>query len=159
MGGLLINPGAVRVNAPPPTTIADLIDQLQSSYTDTLEHQHLALNEIHRITGQDKLFDTLFVYQNFPIDSAAVSGDDELSIAEFAGREYNHYPLTVQAQPGPELSLRVEYDTDVFAAASVEVLVERLQRVLAAMVADPGRRLSSVDVLGAGEQARLGEWG
>ena len=44
----------------------------------------------------------------------------------------------------------VEFRTDVFDAASVEALVERLERVLTAMTADAGRRLSSVDVLDAG---------
>ena len=99
------------------------------------------------------------MYQNFPVDTATVSGDNELSVTEFAGREYNHYPLTVQAQPGPELSLRVEYDTDVFDAVGVGVLVGRLERVLVAMAADPGRRLSSVDVLDCGERVRLAQWG
>ena len=49
----------------------------------------------------------------------------------------------------------VEFRTDVFDAASIETLIERLQRVLVAMTADPTRRLSSVDLLDAGEQARL----
>ena len=88
-----------------------------------------------------------------------MSGDHELAITEFTSREYNHYPLTVQAMPGRELGLRVEYDTDVFDAASIEALIERLERVLVAMTADPARRLSSMDVLDAGEHARLDEWG
>ena len=41
----------------------------------------------------------------------------------------------------------VEFRTDVFDAASIEALIERLRRVLVAMTADPARRLSSVDVL------------
>ena len=49
----------------------------------------------------------------------------------------------------------VEFRTDVFDAASIEALIERLERVLVAMTADPGRLLSSVDVLGEGEHARL----
>ena len=53
----------------------------------------------------------------------------------------------------------VEFRTDVFDAASIETLIERLQRVLVAMIADPGRRLSSVDVLDCGERARLDEVG
>src|SRR5262249_15189403 len=44
-------------------------------------------------------------------------------------------------------------------AASIEALIERLQRVLVAMTADPGRRLSSVDLLDADEHARLDELG
>ena len=53
----------------------------------------------------------------------------------------------------------VEFRTDVFDAASIEALIERLQRVLVAMTADPARRLSSIDVLDDGEHARLDEIG
>ena len=52
----------------------------------------------------------------------------------------------------------VEFRTDVFDAASIEALIERLQRVLVAMTADPTRRLSSMDLLDAGEHARLDGW-
>jgi non-ribosomal peptide synthetase component F len=65
----------------------------------------------------------------------------------------------VQAQPGRELVLRVEFDTDVFDPASIAALIGRLQRVLVAMTADPTRRLSSIDVLDEGEHARLDELG
>ena len=40
------------------------------------------------------------MYENYPIDTAALSGADELAITEFTNRESNHYPLTVQAVPG-----------------------------------------------------------
>ncbi len=83
MVGLLINTVPVRANITAATTTADLLDQLQSAYNHTLEHQHLALSEIHRITGHDQLFDTLFVYENYPIDTAALSGVDGLAITEF----------------------------------------------------------------------------
>ena len=159
MVGLLINTVPVRANITAATTTADLLDELQSAHNDTLEHQHLALSEIHRVTGHDQLFDTLFVFENYPIDTAALSGVDGLAITEFTSREYNHYPLTIQAGPGHELGLRVEFDTDVFDAASIEALIERLQRVLVAMTADPTRRLSSIDVLDEGEHARLEGWG
>ena len=49
----------------------------------------------------------------------------------------------------------VEFRTDVFNASSIEVLVERLGRVLSALTEDPSRRLSSVDVLDEVEHARL----
>ena len=57
------------------------------------------------------------------------------------------------------ISGAVEFRTDVFDAASIEALIERFERVLVAMTADPTRRLSSVDVLDAGEHARLDEFG
>ncbi|WP_131810778.1 non-ribosomal peptide synthetase, partial [Mycobacterium intracellulare] len=53
----------------------------------------------------------------------------------------------------------VEFRTDVFDAATIEALIERLERVLIAVTAEPSRVLSSVDVLDAGEHARLDEIG
>ncbi|GFG96177.1 hypothetical protein MTIM_20560 [Mycobacterium timonense] len=159
MVGLLINTVPVRANITAATTTADLLDQLQGAYNHTLDHQHLALNEIHRITGQDTLFDTLFAYENYPIDASALSGNHELAVTDITSRESTHYPLTVQAQPGREMCLQVEYDTDVFDAARIATLIERLQRVLAAMTADPARRLSSIDVLEPAEHDRLDAWG
>ncbi|ETZ40697.1 linear gramicidin synthetase subunit C domain protein [Mycobacterium avium MAV_120709_2344] len=61
---------------------------------------------------------------------------DELTITGFTNREYNHYPLSVQAVPGHEIGLRVEFDTDVFGEARIEKLIERFRRVLEAMTVD-----------------------
>ena len=134
--GLLINTVPVRATMTPTTTIADLLDQLQRAHNDTLEHQHLALSEIHRATGHDQLFDTLFVYENYPLDTTALFSANGLAITEYTGREYNHYPLTMQAMPGNELGLRVEFDTDVFDTDSIKALIERFKRVLVAMAGD-----------------------
>ena len=156
MVGLLINTVPVRATITAATSTADLLGQLQSAHNDTLEHQHLALPEIHRVTGHQQLFDTLFVYENYPVDTAALAGAHELAITEY--HQPRIHPLPADGgRPGPgaELGLRVEYDTEVFDAASIETLIERLQRVLVAMTADPGRRLSSIDVLDAAEHARL----
>ncbi|WP_231986399.1 condensation domain-containing protein, partial [Mycobacterium sp. E2479] len=154
MVGLLINTVPVRANITHASTTTDLLDQLQRGHTKTLEHQHLALSDIHRTVDHDQLFDTLFVFQNYPIDMGAPLGVDGLNITAFTSREYNHYPLTVQATPGAQLGLRIEFDTDLFDAQRIETLVGRLQRLLVAMVDDPARRLSSVDVLDVGEYAR-----
>ena len=159
MVGLFINTVPVRARITAATTATDLLDQLQNAYNHTLEHQHLALSEIHRVAGQDHLFDTFFVYENYPLDAAALSGTDGLAITEFTHREYNHYPLAIQALPGSELGLRVEFDTDVFDVASIQTLIARFERVLVAMTADPGRRLSLVDVLDEGEYVGLEGWG
>ena len=145
MVGLFINTVPVRANITAATTTTDLLDQLQSAYGRTLEHQHLALNEIHRVTGLDHLFDTLFVYENYPLDTAALSGVNGLSVTEFIHREYNHYPLAIQALPGNELGLRVEFDTEVFDIGDIELLVKRFR---AGVGGDDGRSGAAVVVDG-----------
>jgi len=159
MVGLLINTVPVRATIEPTTTTEDLLRQLQNAHNDTLEHQHVALSDIHRITGQERLFDTVFVYENYPTDTGTPPGFDGLSITGFTSRDFYHYPLTVQAGPGRELELRVQWDTDVFDAATIEALIERFRQVLVAMTAHPGRRLLAMDLPDSGRRLRLNAWG
>ncbi|BBY00512.1 non-ribosomal peptide synthetase [Mycobacterium seoulense] len=159
MVGLLINTVPVRAHVSAGTTVSELLQQLQRAHNDTIEHEHLALSEIHRVTGHDQLFDTLFLYENYPIDTSVPLGFHELAITDVTNREYNHYPLSVMALPGRELGLRVEFDTSVFDTAGIESLIERFQRVLGAMTADSSQRLSAMNVLDGDERARLDEWG
>jgi non-ribosomal peptide synthetase component F len=150
--GLLVNTVPVRANITAASTTADLLDQLQSAYNDTLDHQHLGLSDIQRIAGHQQLFDTVFVYENYPKGAAGSWGEQQLTIADF--RDYYHYPLTVQAGPGRELDLRVQFRTDVFDVAGIEALIERLQRLLVAMTSDPTRPIASTGLLGDGRGRR-----
>ncbi|RAV13557.1 non-ribosomal peptide synthetase [Mycolicibacterium sp. GF69] len=159
MVGLLINTIPLRARITAETTVADLLGQLQRTHNDSLEHQHLALRDIHRITGHERLFDTVFVYENYPIETGVSLSPNGLSITDVTNRDYYHYPLAVQAVPGRELDLRVQFRTDVFDSASIETLIERLQWVLKAMTADPTRQLSSGVVSDGGEYGWLNQEG
>ena len=84
-----------------------------------------------------------------PVDTHTARMDLTFSLAE---------QLTEAGEPAG-IGGTVEFRTDVFDAASIETLIERLQRVLVAMTADPARRLSSMDLLDEAEHARLDEVG
>ncbi|WP_299566212.1 non-ribosomal peptide synthetase, partial [uncultured Mycolicibacterium sp.] len=100
---------------------------------------------------------TLFVYENYPLDPAALT-DDRIRVTDIEHREYNHYPLAVQAIPGDELTLRVEYDTDVFGEADVQALVDRFRRLLAGVTAHPDEPVHRIDPLSTDERNRLDRW-
>ena len=72
-----------------------------------------------------------------PVDTHTARMDLSFSMSEH---------LTEDGEPAG-IGGTVEFRTDVFDADSIETLIERLRRVLVAITADPGRRLSSVDVL------------
>ncbi|WP_442928975.1 condensation domain-containing protein [Mycobacterium sp. MS1601] len=139
--GLLINTVPARATFTPTTTTVELLAQLHHRRNLTLDHEHLGLSEIHRVAGQSRLFDTAFVYENYPADAAHSS--DGLNITDITARDTYHYPLTIQAVPGRQLHFRVQYRTDVFDAAEMETLLDELIRVLETMIADPAAPLSS----------------
>src|SRR4029077_11181823 len=86
---------------------------------------------------------------SLPVDTQTARMDLTFSLGE---------RFTEAGEPAG-ISGTVEFRTDVFDAASIEPLIERLGRVVVAMTADPSRSLSAVDVLDAGEHARLDEIG
>jgi non-ribosomal peptide synthetase component F len=160
--GLLINTVPVRANITSTTTASALLERLQRDHAQTLDHQHIALNDIHRITGQERLFDTVFVFENYPTGTAGGGGEAELVVTDVAARDFYHYPLTIQAVPGRELELRIQYRTDVFDDAAVEAMAATFGRLLDDMVADPGAPLSVTDqvddVVRSTTAASAAEW-
>ncbi len=113
MVGLFINTVPVRANITTTTTTAGLLAQLQGAYNDTLDHQHMPLSEIHRITGQDRLFDALFAYENYPVDAGALGGSDARRADHHRHRHAGIHPLSVggagAARPRTEASRRVRH--------------------------------------------------
>ena len=155
MVGLLINTVPVRATITPVSTTMTLLDQLRDAHSRTVEHQHLALREVHHMTGHGQLFDTVLVYENYPSSAGALLGADEFAVTDLSVRDLYHYPLAVQAVPGKELGLRFQYRTDVFDVAGIEAVIERFQRILAAMTADPRRRLPPLNLPARAENTQL----
>ena len=99
MVGLLINTVPVRARVTASDTVADLLEQVQREHNDTIEHEHLALTDIHHLVGHEQLFDTLFVYENYPVDTAALLGTSGLTVSAFTSRGVQPLPAVGDSHP------------------------------------------------------------
>ena len=156
MVGLFINTIPVRIKLPPAKPLLDLLEGAQELQSRLMAHQHLGLAEIQGLAGVGDLFDTLVVFENYPVDRAglaAATGD--LRLIGARGHDATHYPLTLLAAPGDRLQLRVDYRPDLFERAGVEAIAERLVRLLEAVIADIGRRIGSLDILAPDERCTI----
>ena len=160
MVGLFINTLPLRVKLAPERPLAALLSALQDSQSRLMAHQHLGLAEIQSLAGLGELFDTLVVFENYPVDQAALANaGNGLQVAHVAGHDASHYPLTIGVVPGQQLVLRLDYRPDLFDRASIEALGERLLRLLEAAVTEPDRAIGRLDILGAAErQTILRDW-
>jgi len=163
MVGLLINTLPLRLQLRPEETILDLFIRLQDQQSNLLPHQHLGLAEIQRVAGMGELFDTLVVFENYPVDRKALgqatSGALRIAYHGGHGGDTSHYPLGLLVGPGPRLELRLGYRPDLFDQATIETLAGRLTRLFEAVVADPQQRIGRIDLLTAAERRLvLQEW-
>lgn len=96
MVGLFINTVPVRLRATAGETLAALLTRLQEEQSRLLGSQHLGLTEIRGVTGLDELFDTLTVFENYPMDDEALRTAQQalpgLAVTGFSGTDAAHYP-------------------------------------------------------------------
>ncbi|MCD0449115.1 amino acid adenylation domain-containing protein [Actinocorallia sp. API 0066] len=144
--GLLVNTVPVRVTWRPEDRPADLLARLQDAQTDLLDHQHLGLTEVQRLSGLgDALFDTLVAVENYPAPGALRSSDGSVEITGLDVRDGSHYPLSLTALPGETLRLRLDYDTTRFPQETATHLTTALTLLLTALPTNPP--VSHIDLL------------
>jgi amino acid adenylation domain-containing protein/non-ribosomal peptide synthase protein (TIGR01720 family) len=158
MVGLFINTIPVRVRPAPSDTWATLLTRLQSEQAGLLEHQHVGLTELHRIAGLPRLFDTLTVFESYPLDESELAAGSGLTVTPGIPLDATHYPLSLVVIPEHELRLRLEYRPDLYTAQAADELLDRVVRLLGSVAAGPDQPLSTVSVLSDAEQAALTGW-
>ncbi|MBO2451312.1 amino acid adenylation domain-containing protein [Actinomadura barringtoniae] len=160
MIGLFINTLPIRVRVRPADTVAQALKGLQGEQADLMAHHHLGLADIQKLTGIGTLFDTMTVLENYPFDPDAAGTDlGGLTLHDVDGHDASHYPITLAAVPGRELSLRIDYRTDVYDAETAQRMMDRLVRILTAIAHKPDLPLGRIDVLADDERAKvMGEW-
>ncbi|MFE1327372.1 amino acid adenylation domain-containing protein [Streptomyces sp. NPDC058735] len=157
MVGMFINTIPVRVRCERQDTFAALLTALQDRQGALLDHHHHSLAEIQQATGLSTLFDTLVLFESFPVDRDALdranttAGVAITGLRPFAG---SHYPITLTAASEPHLQMALQYHRDRLDRDAAAGIVDRLVRVLRQVVADPDVRVGDLDVLGADER----EW-
>ncbi|WP_433624777.1 amino acid adenylation domain-containing protein [Nocardia sp. CA-120079] len=151
MVGLFLNAIPVRVRLDANDTLAGLLRQLQSEQAALLDHHYVGLSEIQEIVGVEGLFDTLVVFESFPVDeqalTAAAGALDGMSIEGAVAVNGTHYPVTVVIVPGARMHFTLKYLRDVFDEAAAQALAQRFSTLIGRFLADPFAKVAEVDAL------------
>ena len=163
MVGLFINTLPVRIEVPAQDSLLPWLQQLQRQQ---VEREQYAYSPLVAIQGWSEvprgvpLFESLVVFENYPVEASLTEQHDGVQIREMRALERTNYPLTVVAAiAGAELALKVIYNAARFEAATVTRLLGHFQTLLEGIVADPKRPLSELPLLPEAEwQQVVVEW-
>ncbi|MFE6524216.1 condensation domain-containing protein [Streptomyces sp. NPDC057794] len=153
MVGLFITTLPVRVRLRPAEPLADLLRRIQSERSALLGHEHLGLAGIQRAAGHDLLFDTLLVFESYPIDDEGIAdalGPGGPRMTGVSVRDATHYPLTLTALPGDRLTLTFSHRPSALDEATVTDIATGLHRLVRAFTEDPGRPVGRLDTAPGG---------
>ncbi|MGW7416489.1 amino acid adenylation domain-containing protein, partial [Streptomyces sp. NPDC054863] len=167
--GFFINTLVIRTDLSGDPTFRDMLHRVRDESLNALAHQDLPFERLVedlapvRSSARHPLFQIMLVLQNvaaatldlpgLDIERLDVGDNPVFDLSFVLGEEFD-------AEGGAAgVNGIVTFAADLFDRATVDMLVDRLVRVLNAVTADPDLPLGDIDVLGADERRRvLVEW-
>ncbi|HWH90152.1 MAG TPA: non-ribosomal peptide synthetase [Pseudomonas sp.] len=138
--GLFINSIALRVKMPEDdqrSSVREWLSGLLDSNMHLREYEYLPLVNIQEQSELPKgqpLFDSLFVFENAPVEVSVLDRAQSLNATSDSGRTHTNFPLTAVCYPGDDLGLHLSYDQRYFDESTVERMLGEFKRLLMALV-------------------------
>jgi amino acid adenylation domain-containing protein/non-ribosomal peptide synthase protein (TIGR01720 family) len=159
--GIFINTLPVRVDVDGSAPVAEWLRNLQAAQAESRRFEHVALPQLQAwsgVAGGVNLFDSLVVFENYPIDDE-VAAAHGLHLRDLTAVEKTNFPLSATLYPGEQLGVLLGYDPEVFNADTVQRFGAHLRALLTGMVADPDRPVAQVPWMSDAERHQvLVEW-
>ncbi|MEG4054805.1 amino acid adenylation domain-containing protein [Microcoleus sp. Pol7_B2] len=158
MVGLFVNTQPARVKIRPKDSLLSWLKQLQDRQIEARQYEYSPLVEVQRwseVPRRLPLFDTLVVFENYPLESSLQKRVQNLEIESVLSFEKTNYALTLMVVPGEELALKIGYSSNRFEDAAIARMLGHLQTLLEGMSANPERQLSELPLLSAAERQQL----
>jgi amino acid adenylation domain-containing protein len=161
--GFFVNTLVMRTKLRGEESFRELLQRVREVVLDAYSHQDLPFEKLVeelepvRDLSRSPLFQVLFVLQNAPRARLELPGLTLSPLA--AGNKTAKFDLTLFVTEGRGgLLLSLEYNTDLFEAATVERMLEHFQVLLEAVVQEPAAQLGRLPLLTRVEQQWLAEW-
>ncbi|MFM0381669.1 AMP-binding protein, partial [Paraburkholderia strydomiana] len=157
MLGLFINTLPVQVDVDASADLGAWLHKLQGELMELRHYEHTPLARVQQWSGRsgDALFDSIVVFENYPVD-AARDGDASLKVESIDSVDPTHYPLALAIIPrGKTLSLEWAWNGERIDRETVERIALQYEAILTQMADNVARRVGSLTLPGRYEAAPL----
>src|SRR5581483_778035 len=162
--GLFANTLVLRTKLSGRWTFSELLEQVKETARGAYAHQDMPFEKLveelrpERSLSHNPLFQVLFSLQNAPRQAFELSGL-KLNLMESSSNTAKFDLSLFLIETGEGLRGRMEYNTDLFEAGTIERMLGHYQALLEAAVASPEVPVSELPLLtGAERQQLLRDW-
>ena len=159
--GFFVNTLALRVDLAGDPTFAELLTRARGTCLGAYAHQDIPFEKLLEVLHPERdlsrtpFFQVMLVVHNAPLPPLELPGASITLLPLPARRAHFDLTVHVEERDDGDLSVRFEYNTDLFDQATVTQLAGHYHRLLQAAAADPGQRVSQLPLLTDEEQHRL----
>ncbi|MEA2532832.1 MAG: hypothetical protein QOJ93_643, partial [Actinomycetota bacterium] len=153
MVGMFINTIPTRVGIDEGQSAVSWLRALQDEQVESRNFDFVSLAQLQSwsdVPGGTNLFDTMVVFENYPIEGALVD-EAGLAVRDVQGVDTTNFPLTLSAYLDDRLRFDLEYDPKLFDPDTAERMAGHLQVLLGGIAADPDRPIAELPLLGEDE--------
>jgi amino acid adenylation domain-containing protein len=158
MVGLFINALPERVEVGLDRPLLPWLAGIQERRVEQTRYEHLPLEQVHRwsaLPWNRPLFETLFIFENYPIEDVLRERRGGLEISAVGVDERPNYPLNLFVIPGSELFLWVSFEHRRFEEVAVERLLGHLCELLRGFAENPDTALGAFPLLTPAETSQV----
>uniref|UniRef100_UPI001C4DDCD2 non-ribosomal peptide synthase/polyketide synthase n=1 Tax=Rhodococcus qingshengii TaxID=334542 RepID=UPI001C4DDCD2 len=157
MVGLFINTLPVRVQLDLAESVEALLSRVQIEQAGLLDHHYLGLTDVQSAAGVGGLFDTLVIFESYPVDRDGLAAQaeflDGMVIDDVASDDSTNYPLTLLIGLDDQLHLTLRYLPDFFDESYAQALLGRLETLLTEIGETPSTAVGDIEIMTAPERA------
>ncbi|MCI5130031.1 MAG: amino acid adenylation domain-containing protein, partial [Candidatus Electrothrix sp. EH2] len=161
MMGLFINTLPLRIEVNPDNSVKEYLLQIQTYHQNDNRYAHIPLFEAQKMSevpSSTPLFDSLLVFENYPLGRALEKTTESFQIEDFQFTEYTNYPLTLTIAPGELFTIKVSYDRHRTELDAIKRMLGHFQSLLAAMADNPDLAVKYLPMLNLSEIRQLQAW-
>src|SRR5262249_14967624 len=140
-------------------SVGDWLRQLQAQQVECRRYAYAPLTDIQRwspIPRGANLFETLLVFDNYPLDPLLLASDRPLQVHLAEVLEQTNYPLNLQGSLlEARLELSLMYHPWRIQSAMVLQILGHLQQILRAMMTQAEQPIQELSLLTPAERSRL----
>lgn len=143
--GYFNNVVALRTDLSGNPSFRELVNRVGQVFVGAYEHQDTPLQLVAELPNlvRTPLTRAMFILQNTPNPPLELAGLTVSSV--YMDREIANFDLTLSMQEKDgQLTAILQYKTDLFESATIEVMLENFQNLLESLVANPDRSLSDL---------------
>ncbi|MBW4685858.1 MAG: amino acid adenylation domain-containing protein [Komarekiella atlantica HA4396-MV6] len=157
MVGLLINTLPIRAQVSPEEFILPWLGKIRDQLVEARQYEYTPLVKVQGWSEVPKdlsLFESIVVFENYPIDASLLEQNLNLKIKDFHAFERTNYPITLTVIPGENLLLKITC-SDRFDTNTITRMLGHLQTLLENMLTKTQQRLGELSLLTEAERHQL----
>jgi amino acid adenylation domain-containing protein len=144
--GVFVNALPARVRVPDDGPVAPWLEELQTQQAEARSFEYCSLVSIQgwsEVPRRQPLFESVLIFQNILHDDSLPESEG-VKVLGISSTERSNLPLALVVEPGARLVFRIVYQSSRFEDATIDRILENLQRTISGITTNPSTTLSSL---------------